>query len=153
MDITSTFSSETLQLNSLSPFRSGGASAFVELDDQDTINISGNAEFAGGVYYDDNENDDEMTSDRTVVAEFVQIHDQSQWVPVVLSTFKDYDHNWKLMKKGSEHDDDKLRKLLIQNSYLNVAHDHFKKAWLDGFVYELEDTETLCASNGESVVF
>ncbi|KAM3143536.1 hypothetical protein pb186bvf_004298 [Paramecium bursaria] len=154
LEITTTFSSEILQLNSLSPLRSGKRTAFIEMEgrEPDNIYFSGNAEFTEGLFRDDDGEDEQTTIENTIQTEFIEIHGQSQWIPVVLSTFEGDEQLWKVMKKNEQTDDVKLRQLLKQNSFFDHNHDHFKKEKLDLFEFELHE-QALSSKVHETIVF
>lgn len=113
LDISTEFSSDVLQLNSLSPFRSGNrGDSLLETEDSEIIHFSGNPEFQNNIYIDDDDN--KTTSDeKTIITSFVEINGQSQWIPVVMNTFSSAKSEyWHVQKKSDEIDNLKLRENL-----------------------------------------
>ncbi|CAD8194959.1 unnamed protein product [Paramecium pentaurelia] len=145
IDIPTEFSSDVLELNSLSPFRSDTrASAFIEETREDTIFISANFQ---EIYRDD---DDESTDHKTIQTDFIQIHGQSQWIPIIVD---EQNIGWKKESKNLQNDHEKLRQILKQNSYFSYKHEHFKRSQLDKYIYERNDNNRIYGKWNDELIF
>ncbi|CAD8099576.1 unnamed protein product [Paramecium primaurelia] len=145
IDIPTEFSSDVLELNSLSPFRSDTrASAFIEEAREDTIFISANFQ---EIYKDD---DDESTDYKTIQTDFIQIHGQSQWIPIIVD---EQNIGWKKESKNLQNDHEKLRQILKQNSYFSYKHEHFKRSQLDKYKYERNDNNRIYGKWNDELIF
>ncbi|CAD8124198.1 unnamed protein product [Paramecium sonneborni] len=146
IDIPTEFSSDVLELNSLSPFRSDTrASAFIEGSNrEDTIFISANFR---EIYRDD---EDESTDGKTIITEFIQIHGQSQWMPILVD---EQNTGWRKESKNLQNDHEKLRHILKQNSYFSYKHEHFKRNQLDKYIYDRNDNNRIYGKWNDELIF